>query len=226
VLQRRIESPLVDVDALTANRALSGALVVQLLLYFNAYSSIFIFSLFMQVSLGIPSDDAGTAIAVGSVVMAIGAPVSGRLGDAFRPRIVSTIGVVCVLACALASTTLNGHSSRAMIATLLAIQGLGFAFFSSPNMTIIMNSVGAGDTGMASALSAKARSLGMVGGMLITTLLITLHIGNDPVKDHPLEFIATTHTAFVILSVTAGMALSASVLMRGPRPRPQAVEST
>ena len=70
-----------------------------------------------------------------------------------------------------------------------------------------MNSVSATATGMASALGAKARSLGMVSGMLLTTTLISLAIGNDPVDQHPIRFIETMVTAFSILAVLSAVAL-------------------
>ncbi|MCP5046778.1 MAG: MFS transporter [bacterium] len=110
--------------------------------------------------------------------------------------------------------TLNQHSSLVFVTLILAVQGLGFGFFSSPNMTIIMNSVSSNTVSMASALGAKARSLGMMSGMLITTLLISLSIGNHPVAQYPTRFIETMVTVFSIIAVLTAVALGASILTR------------
>jgi hypothetical protein len=79
-------------------------------------------------------------------------------------------------------------------------------------MTMVMNSASPETLGQVSALSAKARSLGMIGGVLIGATLISLELGHASVEDHPLEFISITVTAFWILAALAGVALVISVL--------------
>jgi MFS family permease len=220
IVQRRSDRPLLDVGALMANRPLRSALLIQLLLYVNAFASIFMLSIYMQVSLGHSAKTSGQVLAIGSVLMAIVAPMAGRLADRFRPAVISTIGVTGVTASSALATTLGHDTALTFITGMLALQGLGFAFFSSPNMTIIMSSVPPSATSTASALGAKARSLGMVTGMLITGILISLSIGNDPVEQHPLEFIDTMRTTYSILVGLTILALvvSAARLLRRPSP--------
>lgn len=205
--QRRLDRPLLDVGALMANRILRDALFVQLLLYMNAFCSVFMLSLYMQVSLGHSAPTAGQVLAIGTVLMAATAPVAGRLADRFHPGRISTAGVACVLLSALGATTLDAASGLTSVIAILAIQGLGYALFSSSNMTLIMNSVPGNAMSMASALAAMGRSLGMVSGMLVTALLISLYIGNDPIADHPLDFIETMTTAFSVLATVTTAAL-------------------
>jgi MFS family permease len=90
---------------------------------------------------------------------------------------------------------------------VLAVQGLGFGVFSAPNMTVIMSSVSTDATSMASALGAKARYLGMLCGMLVTAVLISINIGNDPVDQHPIRFIGIMVTAFSMLAILTAVAL-------------------
>jgi hypothetical protein len=84
-------------------------------------------------------------------------------------------------------------------------------------MTIIMSSVSADATSMASALGAMARYLGMLAGMLITVVVIAVHIGNDPVDQHPIRFIETMVTAFSMLSFLTAVALGVCFLTRTRR---------
>lgn len=221
VVQRRIDNPLLDVRWLMGNRDLRAALLIQFLLYVNAFASIFMLSIYMQVSLGHSPKTAGQVLAIGSVLMAILAPFTGRLADRVRPSAVSTVGVTAVTVSSLLATTLHDSSTLAFITAMLALQGIGFAFFSSPNMTIIMNSVSPDQTSTASSLGAKARSLGMICGMLITGVLISTSIGDDPVEQHPLAFIDTMNTAYTILvALTAvGLLVSAARLRHRARPR-------
>lgn len=217
LLQRRLEQPLVNVDALMGNRVLRNALLVQLLLYVNALSPIFMLSIYMQVSLSHSAKTSGQVLAIGTVVMAVVAPVVGILTDRYQPRLISSFGVAWVLVSALMAMTLHERSSLVFVALVLAAHGLGFGLFLSPNTTIIMNNVSANVRGMASALGAKVRSLGMVSGMLVTTTLISLAIGNDPVDQHPIRFIGTMVMAFSVLAVLTAVALVVCFLARTRR---------
>lgn len=216
-LQRRSAEPLLDVVALIHNRVLSNALIVQMLLYVNAFASIFMLSIYIQVSLGHPARVSGQVLAIGSVLMAVMAPVAGALADRHRPGLIASLGVASVLLSTLLALTLDDRSSLAFVVLLLAAQGLGFALFSSPNLTIIMNSVPPAGMSMASALGAKARSLGMVSGMLVTAILVSLDIGNDPVALHPVRFIGVMVRTYSILAVLSALALVVSILSQAPR---------
>jgi MFS family permease len=211
VVQGRVARPLVDVRAVASNAPLRSALLVQFLLYTNAFCSIFMLSLYMQVTLGRSAQTSGQVIALGSVLMAMLAPIAGALSDRFAKRSISGAGVACVLASTLLALTLDAASSVLVVGAVVAIQGIGFALFSSPNMAVIMNAVPAGAASMASALAAKSRSLGMVTGMLITALLVSLRIGNDPVAEHPLLFATTMNQAFTVLAVLSTLALFTAI---------------
>lgn len=97
------------------------------------------------------------------------------------------------------------------VALVLAIQGSGYAFFSSPNMAMVMDSVPPREASMASALSSKSRAVGVLVGMLVINVLISLRIGNDPVDQHPEAFIGILNTAFGLFAGIAILALLISV---------------
>ena len=60
---------------------------------------------------------------------------------------------------------------------------------------------------MASALGAMSRSVGMIAGMLITAVLISLAYGHEPVAAHPLRFVGLLHTSYVIVAGLCVLAL-------------------
>lgn len=214
VLQRRLPRPLLDVRALVKNHVLSGALAVQLLLYMNTFCAVFLLSLYMQVSLEHSATTSGRILAIGSVLMALLAPIAGRLSDRYHPGTIGSVGVAFVLASALVATSFREDTSLLLIAVMLGLQGIGYALFSSPNMTLIMGSVPRERTSMASALGAKSRSLGMVAGMLVTAVLLSLSFGDAPVGQHPMRLLTTVTTAFTILAVFTSGALVLSVVTR------------
>ncbi|MCA8965490.1 MAG: MFS transporter, partial [Planctomycetes bacterium] len=88
-MQLRVQTPLLDVRELVRNAPLGRALLVQLLLYLNAYCAIFMLSLFLQVVRGMAPPDAGLVLGIGSVLMTIVAPFAGRLADKVRPTAVA-----------------------------------------------------------------------------------------------------------------------------------------
>ena len=210
--QRRVAAPLLDVELLVKNRVLGAALLVQWLLYCNAFGAVFLLSLYLQSVLGEAANTAGQVLAVGTLLMAAIAPAAGALADRLRPALIASCGVAVVLAAALAATLLGAGSSLVHVGLVLAVQGVGFAFFSSPNMTTVMNAVPRERSGIASALSATARSLGMVSGMLIVAALVSLNLGHEPVGADPARYVATMHTAFWILAGVTAAALAVSLM--------------
>jgi len=193
------------------NIVLRGALLVQWLLYCNAFGSVFMLSLYMQTVLGHSANTAGQVLAIGTLLMAAVAPVAGILSDRYRAALIASCGVALVLVAALMALGLGGGSHLLHVGLVLAVQGLGFAFFSSPNMTMVMNAVPPDRAGIASALSAGARSLGMVSGMLIVGALISVNLGHDPVGADPDRLVATMHASFWILAAITALALALSL---------------
>ena len=210
--QKNLQNPLLNTKVLMENGTLRSALTVQWLLYCNAFGTVFLLSLYMQTVLGAGANTAGTVIALGTLLMAMIAPFAGRLADRFVPAVLASIGVGIALVAALMATRLDSASSLLFVGIVLSVQGVGFAFFSSPNIAMVMNSVPPNRSGIAGALSATARSLGMVTGMLIVAAIISVMIGHEPVGSNPARFIATMQIAFWILAGVSALALVLSVL--------------
>lgn len=219
--QRRVAKPLLNVELLVRNTVLRGALAVQWLLYCNAFGAVFILSLYMQTALGASANTAGQVIAVGTLLMAAIAPLAGRLADRYRAAAIASCGVAVVLASTLIGTRLGAGSALVYVALVLAVQGVGFAFFSSPNMAMVMNAVPRERAGIASALSATARSLGMVSGMLIVAALVSVNLGHEPVGRDPARLIATLQATFWILAAITLAALLLSFLTPSHTSTPQ-----
>ncbi len=215
-LQLRIENPLLDLRELVRNRTLGQALLVQVLLYLNAYCSLFMLSLFLQVTKGMAAPRAGLVLAIGSFVMACVAPFAGRLADRMRPQLVTAFGVSAVVVSSVLGTQLDASSGVLHVAFVLGAQGVGFGLFSSPNLAIVMSSMHGERSGMASALASQSRGLGMFAGMAVTGALVAMHFGSKAVTEEPQRFVVTMTSAYAVLLGTSALALVGALLRRAP----------
>lgn len=207
--QRVLHTPVLDWQALQRNPVLKSALSVQYLLYLNAYANIVLISLYLQIVLQKSSIVAGQMIAVGSALMATIAPLAGILADRWKPRLVASLGVAAIVVMSFMGAALDGSESAGFVMGLLIAHGIGFALFSTPNMTIAMGSMPTAEMGTASALSAKSRALGMISGMLLVAMVFTSVFGSDPVQQHPGEL---DEAASRIYAVLCGSSLAALAL--------------
>ncbi len=178
LIERRVASPLVPIVLLTENLVLLRALTVQLLTYAGAVGTSFLFSLYLQEARGWTAQEAGRILMISPLLMAVLAPPSGRLADRVRPQLLATAGVALIVSGTLAAWFVPETGSLTLLVAALVGQGTGFALFSSPNMAVIMRSAPKERIGLASAMAAQMRTLGMVTSMMLITLFLSIHVGD------------------------------------------------
>jgi hypothetical protein len=80
--------------------------------------------------------------------------------------------------------------------------GVGFALFSSPNMSAIMSSVAPRYYGTASSLVATMRTQGMLVSMAIVTVVLAHYLADQPVTDQNIVlFIKSMQLSLATFSV-------------------------
>lgn len=180
MLERRVCSPVLPVNFLLSNSVLSLSAVAAMLNYAASFGLIFFFSLYLQSVKGLSPQSAGMLLMIQTLVQCVLSPGAGKLADRIYPGKLATIGMaLCAISLFLA-TKIEPDSSLFLIVLIFIIMGLGFAFFSSPNTTLIMNSVPKELYGMASSLTAIMRNLGMLISMAISTYLVERFMGHAP----------------------------------------------
>lgn len=97
----------------------------------------------------------------------------------------------------------------------LVVLGFGFALFSSPNTNAVMNSVEKKYYGVASGVLGAARTIGQTVSMGITSLILTLFLGNTAISssNNP-RFIHGFTVSFVVFTIMCFLGIFAS-LARG-----------
>lgn len=107
------------------------------------------------------------------------APIAGRLSDRFAPERLCSIGLV-ILAAGLACIALIGPVPSSLdVGWRLALCGLGFGFFQSPNNRVIIGSAPRERSGGASGLQSMGRLLGQSMGAAFVAIVFGLVHGNQ-----------------------------------------------
>jgi len=90
----------------------------------------------------------------------VAGPVSGLLSDRFGARLFSTGGLLLMAAAFGGLLVLPVDFAYPQFAALLLLSGIGQGMFSAPNTSAIMNSVPAGERGVASGMRATSQNAG------------------------------------------------------------------
>jgi MFS family permease len=115
--------------------------------------------------------------------MALFSPVVGRLSDRIQPRYFATAGMAICSVGLFAISFFTAETPLWLIVLVLIWEGLGFAFFSSPNMNTIMSSVDRSRYGQASGTASSMRIFGQIAGMTIVTFFFAFYFGNHAVTE-------------------------------------------
>ena len=211
-IERIRQYPVFNMNLFMKNRIFAFSSLSALINYSATFGISFLMSLYLQYIKGMSPQGAGEILIIQPVIMALFSPFTGRLSDRLDPGLVSTFGLFLLTLGLFILATLNPQSSLIFIGGVLAIFGLGFAFFSSPNTNAIMGSVEKKYYGLASGTVGTMRLIGQLISMGIVMLLFSLLIGQVEItRENQAEFLTSARYSFLIFGVlaTAGVLLSA-----------------
>lgn len=202
VLETKSSMPVIETKLFTRNRLFAYSNLAALINYSATFSIVFFLSLYLQKVKAMLPHTAGMVLIAQPVIMAIFSPVAGRLSDRIQPRYISTIGMtMCSIGLA-AFAFLTTATPVWFIVIILIWVGLGFAFFSSPNMNTIMSSVNRNQVGLASGSAATMRVIGQIISMTIATLFFAGMFGNQAIEAVPnLLFLQVVKWGFISFSL-------------------------
>jgi len=98
------------------------------------------------------------------VSVAIAAPIAGRLADRYPAGILGSVGLLTLASGLTLLALFPEHGSAADLIWRMALCGLGFGFFQSPNNRTLISSAPRERTGAAGGMLATARLLGQTLG--------------------------------------------------------------
>ncbi len=183
VIESRLTNPIFETRLFTHNKLFGFSNLAALINYTATSAIVFFLSLYLQKIQGLPPREAGAVIIAQPVMMALFSPVVGRLSDKIQPRYFATLGMAM---CSMGLFTMSFFNSATplwLIVLVLIWEGLGFAFFSSPNMSTIMGSVDKSRYGQASGIASSMRIFGQIMGMTIVTFFFAFHFESNAVTE-------------------------------------------
>lgn len=197
--------PLINLIVFRTNRRFLCSNIAAMINYAVVFAIGFLVSLSLQYNRGFDPATTGLILLAQPLIQVIVSPISGRLSDTVDPAIIATIGMgittfgLCVLLVMLPSAPVFS------ILIGLAILGLGYGLFSSPNTNAIMGSVETSDLGMASGMVSTMRYVGQIISLAIAMMVFSVVIGT--VQITPGVYEDLTQSISIILELFIGIAI-------------------
>jgi DHA2 family multidrug resistance protein-like MFS transporter len=209
----RREAPLVPFDLLKL--PIFGLSIATSIVAFAAQMMAYVgLPFYFQQALGRSAVETGLLMTPWPLAVGISAPIAGRLADRHRAGTLGGIGLSLFAVGLFALSLLHPGVSNLDIAWRMALCGLGFGFFQSPNNRAMVTAAPMHRSGAAGGALATARLLGQTGGAVTTAVFFHL---------------AGTHAATSAMASAAALAflaalVSLSRLTLAPRPRPEPLD--
>jgi EmrB/QacA subfamily drug resistance transporter len=214
--EKRAENPLLDID-IFKNRSFSAFNLSLFFNYISMYMILFIMPFYLQKVLKFDPALTGVVLTINPVIMMILAPVSGTLSDKFGSRLLAIIGALISAAAFYSMIYLTIFSGVFDVLWRLALLGLGAAMFQAPNNRAIMNIIPDSSKGVASSIIVTMRNLGMVFGVCIAGILLSLTINPVLLEQNVLYNLnAYNFTTGMHLVVILGAILSILIFILSP----------
>ena len=182
--------------------AFTGGVAAALLQFSATFVLTFLLPFYLQQFRGLSPSAAGAVMTAQPAAMVAVAGLAGWLSDRIGTRIPATAGMAAI-ACGLWLVSRAGAATPVtQVALCLALIGLGAGFFNPPNNSSIMSAAPWDRQGVAAALLAAARNVGMVTGITIASTLFA-HLSQR------MDFLAAFRTT---LAVPVGLAVTGALL--------------
>lgn len=180
--QSKKEFPILNVNLLKTNKRFTFSNLAALIHYASTFGVSFLLSLYLQYSKGLSPGEAGLVLVIQPVIMAVTAPLTGRLSDKIDAGILASSGMALTLVSLMMMIFIQPDTSVSYISISLAILGLGFGLFTSPNTNAIMGSVQKQHYGIASGINATMRVFGQTLSMMMATIFISIFLANESIS--------------------------------------------
>jgi EmrB/QacA subfamily drug resistance transporter len=195
-------NPILNINLFKKNKTFAFSSLSALISYSSAWPVSFLISLYLQYIKGFSPQNAGLILVTPPLIQVIFAPVAGRISDRIQPRIVTSASMALSFVGLTMFAFLNDSTTLVYIIVSLVILGFGVAFFVAPNTNTIMNSVDKKSYGVASAIVATMRQMGVIFSMGIIMMLFSIYIGRVQITPENYEsFLQTVTIAFSISAV-------------------------
>lgn len=176
--ERRLAVPMLPVDLLRMP-VFALSLMTSICSFSAQTMAMVALPFYFEQTLGRSAVESGLLMTPWPLMTALVAPVAGRLSDRLRPEKISALGLLLFAAGLGALAALGEHASALDIGWRMALCGLGFGLFQSPNNRVIVSSAPRSRSGGAAGLQSMGRLLGQSGGAVLVALVFGLWAGRQ-----------------------------------------------
>jgi EmrB/QacA subfamily drug resistance transporter len=207
--------PLLDVRLFSGNLTFAFSNLAAMINYSATFAVGFLASLHLQVVMGLDARISGWIMLSQPLLMALFSPFAGRLSDKIEPRIVASVGMFLTTIGLFLFAFVTKQTGLVVVMADLALIGLGFAFFSSPNNNAIMGAVSKEKYGVAASSLATMRMSGQAVSMSIVALAMAASGGRAAIgSDSAAMVLSSIRTSLIIFTVLSAIGIYFS-LKRG-----------
>jgi EmrB/QacA subfamily drug resistance transporter len=199
--------------------------VLSLLVVATTYSVLgLLIPFYLQEVLHLSPSLIGLIFLAAPVFTIVLAPLTGQLTDRIGPRIPAAVGIVLSMGAFAIGAVLRTDSHWLWPTTLMALTGLGTAFFNTPNQTAIIASVPREYRGFATGMVQTVFGIGSLLGISLGGVLLTVMFRHyagvadaRPSAENPLAFVAAMNATYAVCLALMAGAFAASFLRGGTR---------
>lgn len=191
----------------------------------------FIIIMYLQGVRGLTPFNAALLLVPGYVLSGLLGPRMGRLSDKIGSRILSTVGLLVMLAAVLLYLNLTATSPYYLIIIITVISGVGSSMFYPANTSAVMANAVGEDYGSTAGLLRTMSNIGTLGSFIITISVASLAVSrniafqifvgtSDLTGKVSAAFVTGMHAVFLISAIILIFAAILSA-MRGREDRSQ-----
>ena len=202
IYESKYKFPIFNVKLFIKNKIFRLSSFAALINYAATFGIGYMLSLYLQHIKGYSAQAAGTILIIQPVTQGIFSIVSGRLSDKINAAKLATSGMALIVAALLLMLLLDETTPLLFLTASLVILGIGFAFFSSPNVNVIMSSVEKQHFGMASATTGTMRLVGQSFSMGVVAMITSLVVGKIKITaEVHVKLMESIHITFIVFAI-------------------------
>ena len=212
-IELRVAAPMVEF-ALFRTRQFIGTNLVAFIITFAMMGTFFFMALYMQDILGFSALEAGVRFLPTTMVIAVIAPISGRLADRLGPATPMSAGLAVLAVSMFMFAGIDTSTTYSGLLIPFILMGIGIALVMSPMSTAAMNAVSVQKSGVASGVLQMSRMVGASVGIAATGAIFQAQLGSgfDPAK---LATAPEQARATFVDALSSAMLLAAFVVVAG-----------
>ncbi|MCX6699098.1 MAG: MFS transporter [Methanomicrobiales archaeon] len=176
--EKRMASPIFDVNLLFCNRKFLLAGNATMLGYSITAGMMYVMPVFIQSIMGYSPLVTGMVYVGAALCQVIFSIIAGRLSDRLTPGYISAAGLAVAAFSLVMFLGIDTTTSLFIIAGLMMVLYTGIAFFGTPNTYALMGSVPVEKHGMAAGTIATLRRFGNQFSIAIPMMVFSIILGN------------------------------------------------